>query len=129
MPEYIGICDKRKGSLSVSYNTQREVTLQVSKYLLRDRSIRNPVTGLRQSAFGWGTPLYFMSSKWKCLTGEFYAILCPQSEKFYLENSTVFHVYEVTKFNWRYLLYLKSTKWESLTEEFYDILCLVNGKV
>ena len=31
--------------------------------------------------FTWKTVQYFMSTEWKCLTGELYDILCPRSGK------------------------------------------------
>ena len=42
MPEYVWIYDHRQASEYVSYNTWREVTLQVNEYLLRDGCIQNP---------------------------------------------------------------------------------------
>ena len=50
MSEYVQIFDNRQGSEYVSYNKQREVTIQVNKYLLRDGRIQNPVKDVRQSA-------------------------------------------------------------------------------
>ena len=47
MPEYVWIYDNRH---YVSYNAQREVTLKVNKYLLRERRIQNPFKCLRWSA-------------------------------------------------------------------------------
>ena len=49
MPEYVWIYDNRQGSKYVSYNTQREVTLQFNEYLLRDMRIQDPVNDLRWS--------------------------------------------------------------------------------
>ena len=46
MPKY---GQGRQGSEYVSYNTQREVTLQVNVYLLRGGRNQNPVKGLRWS--------------------------------------------------------------------------------
>ena len=45
-PEY---ANNRQDSEYVSYNTQREVILQVNEYLLRDELIQNPFTDIRQS--------------------------------------------------------------------------------
>ena len=50
MPKYVLIYNNRQGSEYISYNTQREVTLQVNKCLLRDGRIQNPVKDLRQNA-------------------------------------------------------------------------------
>ena len=41
--------DNRQGCEYVSYNTQREVTLQINGYLLRDRYIQNLVKDLKCS--------------------------------------------------------------------------------
>ena len=48
--EYVWIYNNRQGSEYVSYNTQREVTLQVNEYLLSNRPIQNLVKNLRWSA-------------------------------------------------------------------------------
>ena len=48
MPEYIRIFDNRQDSEHVSHGAR--VTLQVNEYLLRDRSIQNPVKDLRWTA-------------------------------------------------------------------------------
>ena len=58
--------------------------------------------------FSQRTVLYFMSTKWKRLTGELRDI-----------SSN-----EVEKFNWRDLLYFMPTNWKCLTGELYDIPCL-----
>ena len=50
MPVYVWIYNNRQGSEYISYNTYREVTLEVNEYLLRDRRIQNPVKDLRWSA-------------------------------------------------------------------------------
>ena len=50
MSEYVWIYNIRQGSEYVSYNTQREVTLQVNEYLLSNRPIQNLVKNLRWSA-------------------------------------------------------------------------------
>ena len=42
IPEYLSIYNNRQGSPYVSYNPEREVTLQVNEYLLTDRRIQNP---------------------------------------------------------------------------------------
>ena len=59
--------------------------------------------------FSWGTLLYFISTKWKRLTGELNDISCPPSGKLFPENSTEF----------------MSTKWKLLAGElaFYYISC------
>ena len=45
-PEY---ANNRQDSEYAPCNTQREVILQVSEYLLRDELIQNPFTDIRQS--------------------------------------------------------------------------------
>ena len=45
MPEYVWIYDNRQGSEYASYNTQREVTLQVNEYLLRDQRSKMELFG------------------------------------------------------------------------------------
>ena len=72
----------------------------------------------------WRTVLYFLSTKWKTLTGEIDDFSCPQNGEVEEENSIIFHIHEVEKFNWRALLYFMSTKWKSLTGELYYISCL-----
>ena len=47
MPEFT-IIDRVLNN--ISYNTQREVTLQVYQYLLRDERIQNPAKDLRYNA-------------------------------------------------------------------------------
>ena len=54
----------------------------------------------------------FISTKWKNLTGQLYAVPCSGSGYNNLENSTIFHVHEVEKFNWITLWYLTSKKWK-----------------
>ena len=78
-----------------------------------------------------------MSAKWKRLiteiydiscprsgkyAGELYYCSCPESEKVYLERSTIFTVHKVQNFDWRTVRYFMSTKWKSLTGEAFDIL-------
>ena len=67
--------------------------------------------------------LHYISciSQWKSLTGELYDTLCLRSGKVELDNSKIFHFYEVGKFNWRTLRYFMSTKWKSLTGELCEI--------
>ena len=48
--EYVWIYHNRQGSEYTLYNIEREVTLQVRKYLLRDRRIQNLAKDLRCSA-------------------------------------------------------------------------------
>ena len=50
MPDYVSIYNNRQGSENLSYNTYREITLQVNEYLLRDKHIQNPTKDLRFSA-------------------------------------------------------------------------------
>ena len=54
---------------------------------------------------------------------------CPRSGKFYVGNSTIFHVHKVETFNWRARQYFRSTRWKSSTGELYDISCLRSEKV
>ena len=101
----------------------------------------NDISCPQSENFSWRTLLYFMSTKlksltgelydisWKYLTGELYCISYPQSGKFWLENSTVFHVHEVEKIHWRDVQYFMSTKWKTLAGELYDISCPRSGKV
>ena len=79
--------------------------------------------------FSWGTQRYFMSWKWKSVTGELYDISYHEVEKIKLEISTIFHFNEVEKFNRKSLRYFMSTKWKSLIEELYDISCPRSGNV
>ena len=72
---------------------------------------------------------YFMSTKWKGLTGVIYNISCPQSAKVWLGGiSTILHVHKVEKFNRRTLRYFMPTKWKSLTGVFYYISYPQSGK-
>ena len=52
MPEYVCTFDNRQGSEYESDNKQREVTVQVYGYLLRDRRIQKQVKDLRVNALG-----------------------------------------------------------------------------
>ena len=72
--------------------------------------------------------LYLMSTKWKGLTGKPYDTSCLQSGKVWLDNSKIFHVWEVKMFNSRNLRYIISTKWNLLTGEHEDISCPRTGK-
>ena len=63
----------------------------------------------------------FISTKWKNLTGQLYAVPCPGSGYNNLENSTKFHVHEVEKLNWRTLRNSMSTKWKTPAGELYYI--------
>ena len=95
-------------------------------------------------SFSSRTLPYFMSTKWKSLTGEIYYISHGQKwEKF---NGRDLRYFMSTKWksltgescdnscptcrtNCRTSRYFMSTKWESLTVEFYDISCQWSGKV
>ena len=48
--KYARIYNNRQGFEYVQYNTQHKVTLQVNEYLLRDRSIQNPIKDLKYGA-------------------------------------------------------------------------------
>ena len=50
IPEYVWIFNNRQGFEYLSYNTYREVALQVVEYLLRDTRIQNPVKDLLSNA-------------------------------------------------------------------------------
>ena len=50
MWQYAWICLNLRGSEYVSYNTKREVTLEVNENLLRERHIQKPVKYLGWSA-------------------------------------------------------------------------------
>ena len=63
--------------------------------------------------FNWRDLRYFMSSKWKRLTGQLDDNSCPQSEKF----------------SWRTFLYFMSKKWKTLAGELYYISCPRSRKV
>ena len=48
--DYVSIYDNKQGSENLSYNTYREMTLQVNEYVLQDKHISNLTKDIRFSA-------------------------------------------------------------------------------